>query len=258
MTLFKSAFAALAAMTAASGAAYAEDYYVSLSGGVSLLSDSDNDGAFDGAFTTGEGTAIPAGTVLPDGTPVGWTTDFDTGYAFGGAIGKKFGALRGEVEVAYQSNKVASHAGVEAASIALDGEDAGVLITGSPNLGVSVGDLVADGRGDVSNLFVMANLFYDFDMGGLVTPFIGAGAGVGFVDVDYSPSGVAVIQDDATAFAYQAIAGLAYEVSPSIDLTLAYRYRATTDVSVEADLFAADFDIENSASVVEAGLRVRF
>lgn len=245
-------------MTAFSGAAYAEDYYVSLSGGVSLLGNSTNDGAFDGAFTTGEGTAIPAGTVLPDGTPVGWETDFDTGYAFAGAIGKKYGALRGEVEVAYQTNKVASHAGVEAGGIALDGEDAGVLIAGSPNLGVTVGDLVADGQGDVSNIFVMANLYYDFDTGGLVTPYIGAGVGAGFVDVDYSPSGVAIIQDKATALAYQGVAGLAYEVSPSIDLTVAYRYRATTDVSVEADLFAADFDIENSASIVEAGLRLRF
>jgi hypothetical protein len=47
-------------------------------------------------------------------------------------------------------------------------------------------------------------------------------------------------------------------VSPSVDLLVAYRYRATTDVSVEADLFSADFDIENRASIVEAGLRFTF
>lgn len=258
MNALKPVSAALIAGMAMSGSAYAQDYYVSLSGGVSLLRDSDNEGAFDGAFTTGEGTTIPAGTVLPDATPVGWETDFDTGFAIAGALGKRYGAFRGEIEVAYQTNDIGSHAGVTAAGIALDAEDAGVLITGSPNIGVSVGDLVADGQGDVSNIFVMANVFYDFDTGGPLKPYIGAGIGVGFVDVDYSPSAVAIIQDDATAFAYQGVAGLAYEVSSSIDLTLAYRYRATTDVSVEASLFPADFDIENSASVVEAGLRFNF
>ncbi len=258
MTALKRLSAALIASTAISGAAQAEEYYASLSGGVSLLGDSTNDGAFDGAFTTGEGTTIPAGTVLPDGTPVGWETDFDTGFSVAGALGKRYGAFRGEIEVAYQVNDVDSHAAVTAGGIALDGEDAGVLITGSPNLGVNVGDLVADGQGDVSNIFVMANVFYDFDTGGPLKPYLGAGIGVGFVDVNYSPSDVPIIQDDATAFAYQGVAGVAYEVSPSIDLTVAYRYRATTDVSVEADLFSADFDIENRASIVEAGLRFNF
>lgn len=249
---------ALAAVIAASSTAHANDYYVSLSGGVSLLGDSQNEGAFDGDFTTGEGTSIPAMTVLPDGTAVGWETDFDTGFALSGALGKNFGPFRGEIELAYQKNGVGSHAGVSAGGIALDGEDAGVLITGSPNIGVTVGDLVADGQGDLSNVFVMANIFYDFETGGLISPFIGAGVGVGFVDVDYSPSAVPIIQDDATAFAYQAIAGVSYEVSPSVDLLVAYRYRATTDVSVQADLFSAEFDIENRASIVEAGLRFRF
>ena len=258
MNAKKAISTALIAAAAVSGTAYADDYYASVSGGVSLLSNSTNDGAFDGAFTTGEGTTIPAGTVLPDQAPVAWETDFDAGFAVAGALGKRYGAFRGEIEVAYQSNGVGSHAGVTAAGVALDTEDAGVLITGSPNIGVSVGDLVADGQGDVSNLFVMANVFYDFNTGGSLKPYIGAGIGVGFADVDFSPSGVAIIQDNATEFAYQGVAGVAYEVSPSIDLTVAYRYRATTDVSVEADLFSADFDIENRASIVEAGLRFNF
>ena len=238
--------------------AHAQDYYVSATGGVSLLNDSDNQGAFVGDFTTGEGTTVPAGAVLPNGTDVGWSTDFDAGYAFAGAIGKDFGWLRGEVEVAYQSNGVNAHSGVSAGGIALDGEDAGVLITGSPNIGVSVGDLVADGQGDVSTLFVMANVFYDLDTGGPLTPYIGGGVGVGFADVDYSPSSVAIIQDDSSAFAYQAMAGVAYAVSPSVDLTLGYRYRATSDIEVDADLFSAGFDVENKSSVVEAGLRFSF
>jgi len=236
MSTLKHLSIAFAAASALTGAAHASDYYVSVTGGVSMLGDSDNEGAFTGAFTTGEGTAIPAGTVLPDGTDVGWRTDFDTGYAVAGALGRTYGAFRGELEVAYQMNGVNTHQGVTAGGIALDGEDAGVLITGSPNLGVTVGDLVADGQGDLSTTFVMANVFYDFNTGGRLTPFIGGGAGIGFVDVNYAPSGVAIIQDDATEFAYQGVAGVAYEVSPAIELLLAYRYRATSGVSVGVGL----------------------
>ena len=241
-----------------SGVAYAEGYYISLSGGVSMLSDSQNEGSFIGDFTTGEGTAVPAGAVLPGGTSVGWDTSFDTGYSISGAIGRKYNFFRGEMEVAYQTNGVESHSNVVAGGIDLDTEDAGVLITGSSNIGTSVGVLVDDGQGDVSTVFVMANIFYDVDLGGRIKPYIGGGVGAGFVDVDYYPSGVVIIQDNSTAFAYQAMAGVAYAVAPSVDLILGYRYRATSDVNVSADLFSADFDVENSASVVEAGLRFTF
>ena len=259
MSLHKALLAASCAATALSGAAAANDYYVSLSGGVSLLSDSENDGQFDGAFTTGAGTNILAGTVLDDGTSVGWNTEFDTGFAISGALGRRFDFFRAELEVAYQANDVDTHSGVTVAdAIGLDGEDAGVLITGSDNLGVTVGDLVADGQGQVDTIFVMANVYYDFDFGGRIKPYVGAGAGVGFVDVDYSPSATPIIQDDATAFAYQAMAGVTYEVGPATELFAGYRYRATTDVEVNAALFPAEFDIENSGSIVEAGLRFTF
>ena len=258
MSLRTTLIAALSGAPVLTGAASAEDFYISLSGGASFLGDSDNEGAFLGDFATGAGATIAPGTVLPDGTEVGWATEFDTGYAINGAIGRHFNFFRAELELAYQSNGVDTHTGVAAGGIDLTGEDAGVLITGSDNLGVTVGDLVADGQGDVDTLFVLANLYYDFDLGGRFKPYIGAGAGVGFVDVDYSPSATPIIQDDTTAFAYQAMAGVAYQVTPATALFAGYRYRATTDVEVEASLFPAEFDVENSASIVEAGIRFAF
>ncbi|MEM6536339.1 MAG: acyloxyacyl hydrolase [Pseudomonadota bacterium] len=234
------------------------DTYISVSGGATFLNDSDNEGSFVGEFVSGAGTTIPAGTTLPDGTDVGWTTDFGTGYSVGAAVGKYFGSIRGEVEVAFQSNNVDSHLGVSAAGIDLSAEDAGVLVTGADNLGVSVADLVADGQGDLSTIFVMANAYYDFNSNGAVRPYVGAGIGVGFVDVDYSPSAVAIIQDSSAAFAYQAMAGVSFETSNNSELFVGYRFRGTTDVAVEASLFSADFDIENTGSIVEAGLRFRF
>ncbi len=241
------------------GAAHAQDTYVTVSGGGSFLMNSDNEGSFIGDFTTGAGTTIPAGTVLPDGTAVGWTTEFDTGWTVNGALGRDFGLLRGEIEVGYQSNGVDTHTGVTAAGIALDSEDAAVLITGqATNLGVSVGDLVAAGEGDVKTVFVMANAIAAFDNASPFTPYIGGGVGVGFVDVFYAPSATTIIDDDSTALAYQVKAGVEYEFSPFTSLFAGYRYRATSDVEVNAGLFDAQFDVENRASIVEAGVRVSF
>jgi opacity protein-like surface antigen len=256
--ILKTATITAASVAAVTGAAHAEGSYVSLSGGVSLLQDSNNEGVFVGPFTTGAGTTIPAGTVLPDGTEVGWTTDFDAGYAISGAVGRDFGPFRGEIEVAWQKNGIKNHVDVVAGGIALGAEDAGVLVTGSPNLGVSVADLVNDGTGDVGTIFVFANALYDFDTGGPLKPYIGGGVGVGFVNVDYSPSDVTIIDDKSTEFAWQAMAGIAWEISPTTELFAGYRYRQTKDASVSADLFSADFDIENKTSIVELGVRFVF
>ncbi|MEO0398554.1 MAG: P44/Msp2 family outer membrane protein [Pseudomonadota bacterium] len=240
-------------------AAHAGDPYVLVTGALVFQNDSDNIGAFDGAFSTGPGTAISAGTVLPDGTPVGWNTEFDTGYAVSGAIGKYYGPFRAEIEVAYQNVGVETHTGVSAAGIDLSAEDAGVLVSGAPaNLGVSVADLVADGQGQIDTIFVMANVLYEFGMAGPLKPYIGGGIGIGFADVNYSPSAVGIIDDGSTEFAYQAMVGFAYTVAPRADVVLGYRYRATNDVGIEASLFDADFEVENRASMAEAGLRIRF
>jgi opacity protein-like surface antigen len=257
--LAKLTASASAGVIALVGAAYAQDTYVSVSGGGSFLMDSDNEGSFVGDFTTGAGTTVPFGAVLPDGTDVGWTTEFDTGWTVNGALGRDFGFLRGEIEVGYQSNGVDTHAGVSAGGIALDNEDAAVLISGqATNLGVTVGDLVAAGEGDVKTVFVMANAIAAFDNASPFTPYIGGGVGAGFVDVFYAPSATTIIDDDSTALAYQVKAGIEYEFSPSTSLFAGYRYRATTDVEVDASLFDAQFDIENRASIVEAGVRLAF
>jgi len=238
--------------------AAAQDNYVSFSAGVNFQSDSDNEGAFDGAFTTGEGTTIPGGTTLPDGTAVGWETEFGSGMYGSLALGRRFGAFRGEVEFSGSQSDVDTHAGVEAGGIALDGEDAGVLITGSDNLGVIVGDLVADGQGDISGAYFFANAYYDIATGTAFTPYVGAGIGVGMIDVDYPPSDVTIINDDASAFAYQIMLGGAYAVSDQASLFAGYRYRGTTDIEVDAALFSAEFEVENRSNILEVGFRWGF
>lgn len=250
--------AALSAMLLAHSA-LAQDSYISLSGGGAFLADSDNAGQFTSTFTTGAGTTIPAGTALPAGTPLGWTTAFDTGYALSAAYGFRFAdTFRVEFELAYQSNDIDTHSGVTAAGILLDGEDAGVLITGSPNLGVSVGALVDDGQGGVDTTYLMANVFYDIPAGDNAAFYIGGGLGVGFVHAEYAPSDITIIDGDKSAFAYQAIAGVSYDVSDDLALFAQYRYRGTSDVELDVSLFDATLEIENRSSIVEVGLRYGF
>ncbi len=254
----KTIISAIASASVIAGVALADDNYVSLSGGLSIQDNSNNSGTFDGVFTTGAGTTIPGGTALPANAPVSWATQFENGYVVNGAIGRRFGSLRGELEVGYQSSGVQSHGNVRAGGIALANEDAGVLITGSSNLGVTLGDLVADGQGDLSTLFLMANMYYDLETGTSFRPYVGVGAGVGFVDVAFSPSAVGIIDDNTTSFAYQAMAGVAYEVSPMVEIYAGYRYRATLDAEVNVSLFPATLDVENRSSNVEGGIRVSF
>ncbi|MDX2275721.1 MAG: outer membrane beta-barrel protein [Hyphomonadaceae bacterium] len=251
----------LAAFAAALSAtpALAQDYYGSVSVGAAFLNDSDNSGAFTSDFLTGTGTTIPNNTPLPSGTSVGWTTEFETGYTASAAFGRRFGtAFRGEIELAYQSNDIKTHNNVQAGGIALDNEDVGVLISGAPQQGATVGAVVDDGQGSVDTTFLMANVYYDFTQYGAFTPYVGAGLGVGMVNVEYKPSGVGIVDDDDTVLAYQLIAGAAYELNDRMSLFAQYRYRGTDDVETNVDLFPASLDIENTSSVVEAGLRFNF
>lgn len=239
-------------------AAYAQDQYFAVSGGLSFLSDSNNSGQFTSDFTTGTGTTIPLGTPLPAGTDVGWNTDFNTGYTFGGAWGRRYGPIRAEVELAYQRNGVDDHSGVTAAGIPLDGEDAGVLISGSDALGATVGAIVGDGQGSVKTLFGMVNGYYDLDLGNRLRPYIGAGIGLGRVDVTYNPSDVGIINGSSWEFAYQLMAGASFALDETSEVFAGYRWRATSGTTKDVDLFPADLKIQNETSVIEAGVRFSF
>ena len=64
------------------------------------------------------------------------------------------------------------------------------------------------------------------DMGG-ISPYLGGGLGVGFVNVDVdSISGVSLdASDSETGFAYQVGGGLMWGLTDDVALDLGYRYR---------------------------------
>ncbi len=129
----------------------------------------------------------------------------DVGYALGAFVGYELGnGFRVEGELAYRRN-------------GLDKLSAG---------GASVQML-----GDVSSLALMANGIYAFGSGGSSwEPYVGAGLGVArFSFIDAAPVGSPTESDDDTVFAYQVIAGIGYELSPTWTLFADYRLFGTAN-----------------------------
>ena len=125
--------------------------------------------------------------------------NMDTGWAAGGVVGYDFVGPRFELEGIYRQN------------------------TGTGTVAFPSG--FANVRGRINQVAVMANLLYDFLPGAMITPYIGAGAGVAFVD----PSLSAGCTMCSTQFAYQGILGLGWNVDQNFRINLDGRYYATTN-----------------------------
>jgi OOP family OmpA-OmpF porin len=124
---------------------------------------------------------------------------YNTGYAVGGKIGYDFVGPRIEVEGLYRNN-----------------QGSGVVPFGPGS---------AFTNGQINQVSVMANLLYDFAPGAVITPYVGAGAGIAFID----PSLAGGCTMCSTQFAYQGILGVAWNIDQSFRLSLDGRYYGTTN-----------------------------
>jgi len=172
--------------------AAAQDFYGQLYGGISFP----NDPTFDGVV---------------GGAPASVDTTLDEGFLIGGAIGLRFAGLpnvRAEAELSYGENDIDG--------LNFSGNGAGAE--------VGVG-------GDISYTSLLANGYWDFRSDSLLTPYVGAGIGVSFVDTNavYGP-GVRLDGSDEV-FTLQLIAGAAYDLSDTTALFADVRYRQLYDVS---------------------------
>ncbi len=248
--------AGTAALVAFPTAALADGPYVGVSAGVSLPGDSKNRGEFNSTVpATPDFDAIPAGTALA------WDTDFDTGLALSGQVGYKFdNGFRVELEGNYSRYNVASHSGLLAGGANIDNVDVAVLTRGPADpTNPTVGAVIADGQGRVRNFGLFANVFYDIETGTAFKPYIGAGAGVQWADVNYRPSGVQVGSGTEAGIAYQLMAGASYEIGPKAELFGQYAYRANGNrADIDLDLLPATLGVQNHQSILSAGVRVKF
>jgi opacity protein-like surface antigen len=81
------------------------------------------------------------------------------------------------------------------------------------------GSSTFEGDGELSQFSLMANLLYDIPIAETLSLALGAGAGFDHVKFEI-PAG----SDQDLFWAYQAIVGLNFAMTPSIDVTLNYRY----------------------------------
>jgi OmpA-OmpF porin, OOP family len=125
--------------------------------------------------------------------------NFNTGFAVGGKVGYDFVGPRVELEGIYRNN--------------------------NGNGVTPFGNGFANVSGQINQVSVLANLLYDFMPGATITPYIGAGAGIAFID----PSLSAGCTMCSTQFAYQGIVGVAYNLDQSFRISLDGRYYGTTN-----------------------------
>ena len=184
---------------------------------------------FGGANIRAESEGTATATFTP-GT-FAFTLESKVGALGGAALGYRFGGgfrLEGEVSYRYNDWNSASTPGTPATT----------PITG-----------------DVEMLGLMANGYFDFDVGSNMALYVGGGVGaaIGWVTLG-APTLGSVSSGGKTAFAYQGIAGGSVDVGGGTELFLEYRYFGTTDfsffgsgVSIEADY---------SSHAVAVGLRI--
>jgi opacity protein-like surface antigen len=214
------ASSAVVALSLATPAQAAGNFYVSVFGGGNWVQDETPSGA-----TT---PTSNADTVL-------WATDADTGFIVGGAIGMSFShlapGLRAEVEAAYRQSK-------------LEGQ-------WRTNVGTPTNFSSGTIDGDHSTFSVLANIWYDFDIGG-VSPYVGGGIGWAETSADGrlvgDPIGDGPFDFSDNGFAWQVGAGINFDISPNIKLGLGYRYFEGPDVTIHAlnPANSASADMENS------------
>ncbi len=231
--------------------------YVSGYGGANLQTHSTNTGLAE-AFTTGDigdGTTVD----IPAGRIYGWDTDFDTGTVFGGEVGYRTRhGWRVGLEATQAQADINTHE-----NFIFNDTDIGILdaatLTRSPTaLGINVEEFFTDGRGSIKHQGVFLNGYYDFNQGRRLRPYVGVGLGLVDIDVDYSPSGVRLIDTDKTVLGYQGRIGAAYNVSGPVDVFSEYTYRSTVDGHFENVMFPGEVDVENKQSHFTVGARFNF
>ena len=185
----------------------------------------------EGLYVSGNiGFATASDSDLTDSTVPGVTvnTEFDTGLAFGAALGYDFNRFRVEGEISYQTNDVDK---------------------------IGAQGVFFDATGDATALSFLINGYYDFVNSSAFTPYISAGLGfaqVKFNNLNISGLGFSGSNDEDTVFAYQIGIGVGYAVTEKVTIDVKYRYFGTEDS--EYDTTEAEFASNNFLF----GVRVNF
>ena len=212
--------------------AQAGNFYVTVLGGVNVLND--------------EGFAA-SDPVTPTSTLV-FSPDSNSGYVVGGAVGwdldQYMNGLRVEAEFAYRHNQVDGH--------------------WTSNSGVTPG-WSGSLDFDHTTFSVMANVWYDFAIGGL-SPYVGGGIGWARTNADggYFGATTQAFDLDDSGFAWQLGAGVNFNIAPKTTMGIGYRYLQAREVTIispsELDGFpnssAGEIGSGNHSVIVDVSYRL--
>jgi opacity protein-like surface antigen len=204
------------------------DWYASAFGGTSGLND----------VSTISRTVIPGGR--PGSPPTIFTRPttvfFDRGYTYGATFGKHiFQNFRLEGELSYAKY------------------DANNMEDGTRASGPAVGDLTA--------IYLFANIWYDIPVKGKISPYVGGGIGAAQVDTDvYFGGALSGYQNSDTSFAYQLGLGFTYPIGRKLNLDVGSRYKAVPklDFNDRVNANVSYLDGELSSSNLQIGLLYDF
>jgi outer membrane protein OmpA-like peptidoglycan-associated protein len=161
---------------------------------------------------------VGGGAAWALGTPPTGISTY-TGWAIAGKAGYDFVGPRAELEVGY--GQIGTNANIPGTAIV----------------------------GKVGSLNVMANVLYDFMPASAITPYVGAGLGIAFIDSNASLG--------STQFAYQAMLGLAANVSNTMRIVVEGRYFGTTNPSVNVP-GVGNVSYQNQNVLALLGLQFKF
>ena len=271
--------ACLALVGAVSAQAQDGDWYVG--GSVPLMFIDDTDSTSTGSFRQTQ--------LGPQGQPVQQTvsysatvgTEHDTGFKLGAILGRHFDSglrVEGEIFLARAEVSKLTHSSISVPALSF----------------TLPGELPIPVSGSADQLGVMANVWYDFDIGDTWTPYIGGG--LGFIRVDrgnlrYDTGAVAEAVANAlaqaqasqrgiptdmvppvpvpevpslsatdTAFAYQIGGGIGYALSDSTTLQIGYRLQMVDGLSFSGSnaMATVSSDTDLRIHFLEIGIRYRF
>ena len=144
----------------------------------------------------------------------------DVGFNVGGAIGARFYKyFRGEVQFTYRQNEVSS--------MPIRYQNEVQRSTASGHIGL---------------MTVMANGYVDYDLGIGIVPYLGVGMGWGRLELDaknrsdFDGPDQTSIEGDDSVFTWSLMVGGSYPVNEVLDISLGYRYIATTDADVNSTI----------------------
>jgi OOP family OmpA-OmpF porin len=137
----------------------------------------------------------------------------DTGFNVGGAFGKRFHEhFRAELQLTYRQNEVENFS-----------------LQNEPDN--------ARGHSYMGLLAVMTNGYVDWDLGIGVIPYVGAGIGWGLLEIDAKNAQgdlKSKIEGEDSVFVWSLMLGGSYPINEVLDISLGYRYIATTDGDINA------------------------